>query len=288
MCVGGRLSYVVDKDLGENLRRSSVDCGAMWTPHLPLLSPGISKEIRLQKLAVAKKMLNAFQHGSSPGFPIGAKKKPKIKNGNPELPTICEDVSPNCSGPAPTACEGALPASVPSSDTGIKSHKKLVYEAFPVINWEAIITSRKNDLEGDALNVCSDKTEDLKEKNLQLEKKLRILLAEKEAMQLSREDLQKKLELSEARLLQSSSQLQQTSAAMCILQEEKEHSTQEVLQLKTILEELRSQLEELSPPHLPAGPTAAEQQLEEEARQLRKVLKCLAGQIEAQVGRMTG
>jgi hypothetical protein len=74
MCVGGRLSYVVDKDLGENLRRSSVDCGAMWTPHLPLLSPGISKEIRLQKLAVAKKMLNAFQHGSSPGFPMGQRK----------------------------------------------------------------------------------------------------------------------------------------------------------------------------------------------------------------------
>jgi hypothetical protein len=178
----------------------------MWTHHLPLRRPAISEEIRLQKLAAAKKMLNAFQLRNSPRVPVGVKKKQKIKNGNPELPTICEDVPPNRSAPAPTACEGALAASVPSPDTGIKSHKKLVYEAFPVINWETVVTSRKNDLEGDALNVCNDKTKDLKEKNLQLEKKIQILLSEKEAMQLSREELQKKLELSEARLLQSSSQ----------------------------------------------------------------------------------
>jgi chromosome segregation ATPase len=131
--------------------------------------------------------------------------------------------------------------------------------------------------------VCNHKTEDLKEKDLQLEKKLQILLAEKEAMQLSREELEKKLALSEARLLESSSQLQQTSAAMRILQEELESSAQDVLQLKSTLEELRSLLEEPSPPQPPAGPSAAEQRLEEEARQLRKALECLEGQLEAQV-----
>jgi hypothetical protein len=143
-----------------------------------------------------------------------------------------------------------------------------VYEAFPVINWEAIVTSRKKDLEQDALNLCNNKTEHMEEKNLQLEKKLQILLAEKEAMQLSREEHQKKLELSEARLLQSSSQMKQTLAQMHILKENKECSAQ-VHQLKTTLEEVRSLLEELSTPQPPAGPTAAEQRLKEEAQQLR-------------------
>jgi chromosome segregation ATPase len=70
---------------------------------------------------------------------------------------------------------------------------------------------------------------------------------------------------------------------MLILQEEKERSTQEILKLKTTLEELRGQLDEPSPPQPPAGPSAAEQQLEEEAWQLRKALECLEGQLEAQV-----
>jgi hypothetical protein len=260
-----------------------VDCVVMWTRHLPPPRPAISEEVKLQKRASGKKMPRAFQLRNNLSVPVGGKKKQKIKNGNPELPTICEDVPPNRSAPAPTACEGALPASVPSPDTGIKSSKKLAYEDFPVINWEAVITSGKNDVKRDALNVCNHKTEDLKEKDLQLEKKLQILLAEKEAMQLSREELEKKLALSEARLLESSSQLQQTSAAMRILQEELESSAQDVLQLKSTLEELRSLLEEPSPPQPPAGPSAAEQRLEEEARQLRKALECLEGQLEAQV-----
>jgi hypothetical protein len=268
---------VVDKDL-ECLRKTSLDFAVMWTHHLPLPRPAICEEIRLQKLAAAKKMLNAFQLKNSPHVPVGTKKKQKTKNGNPELPTICEDVPPNCSAPAPAACEDALPASVPSPDIGIKSHKKLAYEAFPVINWETVVKSRKNDLEGDALNMCN-KTKDFKERKLQLEKKVQILLAEKEAMQLSREELEKKLELSEARLLQSSSQLQQTLAAMLILQEEKERSAQEILTLKITLEELRGQLDEPLPPQPPAGPTAAEQQLEEETRLLRKALECLEGQL---------
>jgi hypothetical protein len=64
-----------------------------------------------------------------------------------------------------------------------------------------------------------------------------------------------------------------------ILQEEKERSAQEILTLKTTLEELRGQLDEPLPPQPPAGPTAAEQQLEEETRLLRKALECLEGQL---------
>jgi hypothetical protein len=38
-------------------------------------------------------MLNALQHRSSPGVPVWAKKKKKIKNGgNPQLNTISQDV----------------------------------------------------------------------------------------------------------------------------------------------------------------------------------------------------
>jgi hypothetical protein len=55
---------------------------------------------------------------------------------------------------------------------------------------------------------------------------------------------------------------------MHILKENKECSAQ-VHQLKTTLEEVRSLLEELSTPQPPAGPTAAEQRLKEEAQQLR-------------------
>jgi predicted nuclease with TOPRIM domain len=107
--------------------------------------------------------------------------------------------------------------------------------------------------------LCNNKTKYLKEKNLQLQKKLQILWAEKEAMQLSMEELQKKLELAEARLLQSSSQMQQILAQIHILQEDKQCSVQEVRQLKTTLEELRRQLEGLLPPQSPVGPTEAEQ-----------------------------
>jgi hypothetical protein len=101
----------------------------------------------------------------------------------------------------------------------------------------------------DALNLSNKPQEDLKGKNLQLEK-LQVLLEAKEVMQLSLEELQKKLELSKA-----CSQMQQTSAQMHILKEDKEHSAQEVHQLKTTLEELRNQLEEPLPPQSPAGPT---------------------------------
>jgi hypothetical protein len=89
-----------------------------------------------------------------------------------------------------------LLASVPSPDTGIDSIKSLGYEVIPFINWEAI-ASNKKDLEQDALNLCKDETEDLRE-NLQLEEELQVLLAEKDVMQLSMEELQKKLEISEA------------------------------------------------------------------------------------------
>jgi hypothetical protein len=78
------------------------------------------------------------------------------------------------------------------------------------MNWD-VITSNRKDLERDVLNLCK-KTEDLKEKNLQLEEKVQVLLAEKEATQLSMEELQRKLEITEAQMLQSSSQMRQTLA----------------------------------------------------------------------------
>jgi hypothetical protein len=49
----------------------------------------MSEEVRLKKLAAAKKMLKAFQHRNSPGIPAGEKKNKKIKNaGNPESTTV--------------------------------------------------------------------------------------------------------------------------------------------------------------------------------------------------------
>jgi hypothetical protein len=53
-----------------------------------------------------------------------------------------------------------------------------------------------------------------------------------------------KLMMSETWLLPSSSQMQQTLAQMHILKEDKEHSTQEMHQLKTTLVQMRSQLVE--------------------------------------------
>jgi hypothetical protein len=70
---------VLDKDLGECLRRNLVDYWVMWTPHLPCLSPDMSEEIRLKKLLAAKKMLKKSQHRNSPGVPVRAKIKKKIK-----------------------------------------------------------------------------------------------------------------------------------------------------------------------------------------------------------------
>jgi hypothetical protein len=84
------------------------------------------------------------------------------------------------------------------------------------------------------------------EKNLQMENQIQLLVVEKEAMELSMEELQKKLELSVDWLLQSSHQILQTLAHMHILKKVKVHSAQELHQLKTILKELRSQLEDLS------------------------------------------
>jgi hypothetical protein len=124
---------------------------------------------------------------------------------------------------------------------------KVLCEAFPFINWEAI-TSNKKDLEQDSLNFCKNKTEDdLKEKNSQQEERLQVLLAEKEGMQLRGEELQKKTEITEAWLLQSSSKMWQTLAQIHNLKKDKEHSAQKVCHLKTTLAEMRSQPEEPFP-----------------------------------------
>jgi hypothetical protein len=92
------------------------------------------------------------------------------------------------------------------------------------------------------------------------------------------EDLQK-LAMSEAWLLQSSSQMQQTLVQMHIPKEDKERSIQEIHQLKTTYVELRSQLVEPLPLPLPAGPTEAERWLEEKAQQLMKELDSPVGQL---------
>jgi hypothetical protein len=89
--------------------------------------------------------------------------------------------------------------------------------------------------------------------------------------------------MSEAQLLQSSNQMQQTLAQKHTLKEDKEISIQEDRQLKTTLVELRSQLEGPFPPQHPSGRTEAEQQLEEEAQLLRKEMKYLAGQLQTEV-----
>ncbi|XP_047380596.1 golgin subfamily A member 2 isoform X1 [Sciurus carolinensis] len=180
--------------------------------------------------------------------------------------------------------------------------------------------------------------EDLKQQNSELEERLRVLLAEKAAMQLGVEELQKKLEMSELLLQQFSSQseapdsnqqlqqaaeeraqlekhvgqltdslkqlqverdhyaeslkgesamwqqrMQQMSEQMRILREEKEQSESEVQELKTNLEELRSQMVEPPPPEPPAGPSEEEQRLQAEAEQLQKELENLAGRLHAQV-----
>jgi hypothetical protein len=64
-------------------------------------------------------------------------------------------------------------------------------------------------------------------------------------------------------MLQSTSQILQTLSQMHILKIFKVHSTQELHQLKTVLEELRNQLEYSSTWHPPAGPTEAKQLLQE-------------------------
>uniref|UniRef100_A0A8D2D945 Golgin subfamily A conserved domain-containing protein n=1 Tax=Sciurus vulgaris TaxID=55149 RepID=A0A8D2D945_SCIVU len=180
--------------------------------------------------------------------------------------------------------------------------------------------------------------EDLKQQNSELEERLHVLLAEKAAMQLGVEELQKKLEMSELLLQQFSSQseapdsnqqlkqaaeeraqlekhvgqltdslkqlqverdhyaeslkgesamwqqrMQQMSEQMRILREEKEQSESEVQELKTNLEELRSQMVEPPPPEPPAGPSEEEQRLQAEAEQLQKELENLAGRLHAQV-----
>jgi hypothetical protein len=80
-------------------------------------------------------------------------------------------------------------------------------------------------------------------------------------------------------------------AQMYILKEDKEHSAQEVRQLSSNLEELRSQLEEPSPPQPSAEPTQVEQQLRKELEvqvQENKSLSHLAGRATAPAGAARG
>uniref|UniRef100_A0A5F9C8J0 Golgin subfamily A conserved domain-containing protein n=1 Tax=Oryctolagus cuniculus TaxID=9986 RepID=A0A5F9C8J0_RABIT len=157
--------------------------------------------------------------------------------------------------------------------------------------------------------------EDLKQQNSELQERLRVLETEKKALQLGTEELQKKLEMSELLLQQVRAcagaqpqpqpagaspglsgrprdryaegleeeralwqeKMQQMSAQLCTLREEKEHGLSRVQELETTVAELKSQR---APP---AGPSAAEQQLQAQAEQLQKELESLAGQLQAQV-----
>jgi hypothetical protein len=49
----------------------------MWPPYLLCGSPDMTEEIRQRKLAVAKKILKAYQQRNSPDVSIGAKKTKK-------------------------------------------------------------------------------------------------------------------------------------------------------------------------------------------------------------------
>ncbi|XP_048199934.1 golgin subfamily A member 2 isoform X4 [Perognathus longimembris pacificus] len=83
--------------------------------------------------------------------------------------------------------------------------------------------------------------EDLTELNSELEERLRVLLTEKEGMQLGMEELQKKLEMSEVLLLQFSSQSESTDSSQQLQQamEERVQLERKVEQLTELLKQLQ-------------------------------------------------
>uniref|UniRef100_G1TWL2 Golgin subfamily A conserved domain-containing protein n=1 Tax=Oryctolagus cuniculus TaxID=9986 RepID=G1TWL2_RABIT len=112
------------------------------------------------------------------------------------------------------------------------------------------------------------------EERAQLEKHVQQLLETQTHLRMDRDRYAEGLE--EERALWQE-KMQQMSAQLCTLREEKEHGLSRVQELETTVAELKSQR---APP---AGPSAAEQQLQAQAEQLQKELESLAGQLQAQV-----
>ncbi|KAG8512771.1 Golgin subfamily A member 2 [Galemys pyrenaicus] len=77
--------------------------------------------------------------------------------------------------------------------------------------------------------------------------------------------------------------LQQVLEGMRKLEEEKEHSLNQVRDLETTVAELKSQLAVLSAPEPPVGPSEVEQQLQAEAGRLQKELESLEEKLLVQV-----
>ncbi|XP_056668473.1 golgin subfamily A member 2 isoform X9 [Monodelphis domestica] len=117
------------------------------------------------------------------------------------------------------------------------------------------------------------------EERMQLETHVGQLLESLQQLQAERDQYAEKLK-EEGTIWQQ--RVQQLSEQVRILGEEKEHSVNQVQELEASLAELKSQ--SVPPaPELPAGPSEAEQRLQEEAEQLRKELEGMAGQLRAQV-----
>ncbi|XP_043838362.1 golgin subfamily A member 2 isoform X2 [Dromiciops gliroides] len=117
------------------------------------------------------------------------------------------------------------------------------------------------------------------EERMQLETHVGQLLESLQQLQAERDQYAEKLK-EEGTIWQQ--RVQQLSEQVRILGEEKEHSVNQVQELETSLAELKSQ--SVPPvPEPPAGPSEAEQRLQEEAEQLRKELEGLSGQLRAQV-----
>ncbi|XP_072488662.1 golgin subfamily A member 2 isoform X9 [Notamacropus eugenii] len=117
------------------------------------------------------------------------------------------------------------------------------------------------------------------EERMQLETHVGQLLESLQQLQAERDQYAEKLK-EEGTIWQQ--RVQQLSEQVRILGEEKEHSVNQVQELESSLAELKSQ--SVPPaPEPPAGPSEAEQRLQEEAERLRKELEGLAGQLRAQV-----
>ncbi|XP_062063445.1 golgin subfamily A member 2-like isoform X2 [Lepus europaeus] len=121
------------------------------------------------------------------------------------------------------------------------------------------------------------------EERAQLEKHVQQLLETQTQLRMDRDRYAGGLE--EERALWQE-KMQQMSAQLCTLREEKERGLSQVQELETTLAELQSQRAEPPAPESPAppaGPSEAEQQLQAQAEQLQKQLESLAGQLQAQV-----
>ncbi|XP_043838363.1 golgin subfamily A member 2 isoform X3 [Dromiciops gliroides] len=118
------------------------------------------------------------------------------------------------------------------------------------------------------------------EERMQLETHVGQLLESLQQLQAERDQYAEKLK-EEGTIWQQ--RVQQLSEQVRILGEEKEHSVNQVQELETSLAELKSQSAVPPVPEPPAGPSEAEQRLQEEAEQLRKELEGLSGQLRAQV-----